>query len=361
MSGYRRQREKLLFKEKEVEKKRVVVLGATGMVGQKIVSLLDQHPWFEVAGLCASGRSVGKKYSEAVENRWYGKGDIPGYARDIMVTECKPVPNIHIAFGALDSSVAGPIEKDFANSGALVCSNSKNHRMDNDVPLMIPEINSDHLELLEIQKYEGGGIITNPNCSTLGLALALAPLYKEFGLKKVIVTTMQAVSGAGYPGVASLDVIDNCIPYIGGEEEEKLETEPLKILGEKNKYADFKVSAQCNRVPFTDGHFVSVSVELERKPDRAEFIAAINNFDPLKEYQLPSTPEKPLVYLEQQCRPQPRLDRDRGNGMTVSVGRLKEDTILDYRFVCLVHNLVRGAAGAAIQNAELLFKKGYFD
>ena len=358
MSGYRRQCRKLQFKEKKVEKKNVVVLGATGMVGQKVVSLLEGHPWFNVVGLCASGRSVGKSYSEAVEGRWHGKGDIPAYARDIMVTPCEPVPGIQLAFGALDSSVAGPIEKDFANNGIIVCSNSKNHRMDSDVPLMIPEINADHLELLKTQKYKGGGIITNPNCSTLGLALAIAPLHKSFGLKKVIATTLQAVSGAGYPGVSSLDVIDNCIPFIGGEEE-KMEVEPLKIMGEKDRFADFKVSAQCNRVPFSDGHFISVSVELASKASRQEVIEAIRTFDPLKELELPSTPEPPLVYLEEDNRPQPRLDRDRGNGMTVSVGRLREDSILDFRFVALVHNLVRGAAGAAIQNAELLVKKGY--
>lgn len=358
MSGYRRQRRELLFKEKEVEKKKVVVLGATGMVGQKVVSLLDGHPWFEVVGLCASGRSVGKTFAQAVEGRWHGKGDIPAYARTIMVTPCEAVPGVQIAFGALDSSVAGPIEKDFANNGAIVCSNSKNHRMDNDVPLMIPEINADHLELLKKQNYQGGGIVTNPNCSTLGLALAIAPLHKDFGLRRVVATTLQAVSGAGYPGVSSLDVIDNCIPFIGGEEE-KMEIEPLKILGEIDRFADFKVSSQCNRVPFSDGHFVSASVELVRKASKEEVIESFRNFDPLRELALPSTPEKPLVYLEQDNRPQPRLDRDRGNGMTVSIGRLKEDTIFDFRFVALVHNLVRGAAGAAIQNAELLVKKGY--
>jgi len=283
--------------------------------------------------------------------------------RKIKVKECKPNLDCKIVFSALDSSVAGPIEGEFAKNGYVVSSNSKNHRMEDDVPLLIPEVNSEHLSMLQVQKkrFGKGFIVTNPNCSAIGLVMALKPLQDAFGLKKVFVTTMQALSGAGYPGVSSLDILDNVVPYIGGEEE-KMESESLKLLGAvKNGefvYADIKVSAQCNRVNVEDGHLEALNVALGKKADLEDVKKAFKNFNPLRKLNLPSAPNPPIIIREEIDRPQPKFDRDSGNGMAVTVGRIRKCNILDYRFLVLSHNTIRGAAGAAILNAELMKVKG---
>ncbi|MBI2653844.1 aspartate-semialdehyde dehydrogenase [Candidatus Woesearchaeota archaeon] len=346
-----------------MNKIKVGILGATGMVGQRFIDLLQSHPWFEIAELAASEKSAGKTYEEAMEGRWKVSAEIPNKVRKMKVKECKPNLDCRIIFSALDSSVAGPIEEEFAKNGYVVSSNSRNHRMDNDVPLLIPEVNPEHLSIIKKQKqrFGKGFIVTNPNCSAMGLVMALKPLQDAFGLKKVFVTTMQAVSGAGYPGVASLDVLDNVVPYIGGEEE-KMESESLKLLGnvknDKFVYADIKVSAQCNRVNVKDGHLEAVNVELGRKATLDEIKNAFKNFNPLKKLNLPSAPNPPIIVREEIDRPQPKYDRDLGNGMAVAVGRIRKCNILDYRFLVLSHNTIRGAAGAAILNAELMKVKG---
>jgi aspartate-semialdehyde dehydrogenase len=344
---------------------KVGILGATGMVGQRFIELLQKHPWFEISELAASERSAGKTYKEAVKGRWKVSADIPENVKDIKVRECKPGLDCKIVFSALDSSIAGSIEEDFADNGYVVSSNSKNHRMDEDVPLLIPEVNSEHLAIIEKQKTrwkQGGFIVTNPNCSTIGLILALKPLHDKFSLKKVFVTTMQSLSGAGYPGVPSLDILDNVVPFIGGEEE-KIETESLKLLGklEKDKFvnADLKISAQCNRVNSKDGHLEAVNVEFEKKADINDIIDAFKDFNPLKGLDLPSAPNPPIIVREEDDRPQIKFDRDAGNGMAGVVGRIRSCNILDYRFLVLSHNTIRGAAGAAILNAELMKSKGY--
>jgi aspartate-semialdehyde dehydrogenase len=340
----------------------VGVLGATGMVGQEFVSFLRDHPWFELTFLAASDRSAGKKYHEATA--WRLGGETPAYARDIIVSDSVPKGAPKLMFSAMDASVATEIEQAFAAAGHLIVSNSRNHRMDADVPLLVPEANADHLELLPAQRrLRGwtGGIVTNPNCSTIVLVMALAPL-RQFGIKKVIVTTMQAVSGAGYPGVASLDILGNVVPFIGGEEP-KMESETQKILGAfagtKIEPLDAKVSASCNRVPVVNGHTICVSVEFAEKPSEAEIIAAVNGFRGVpQEKKLPSAPKQPVIYMEQADRPQPRRDVERENGMAVFVGRLRKCAVLDYKFVALGHNTVRGAAGAAVLNAELMKVQG---
>ena len=344
------------------ERIQVGVLGATGMVGQEFVSFLENHPWFELTFLAASDRSAGKKYHEATS--WRLGGETPAYVSDIIVSDSAPKGAPKLVFSAMDASVATEIEQAFANAGHAIVSNSRNHRMDADVPLLVPEANADHLGLLETQQQVRGwtgAIVTNPNCSTIVLVMALAPL-KQFGIKKAIVTTMQAISGAGYPGVASLDILGNVVPFIGGEEP-KMESETQKILGAfvgtKIEPLDALVSASCNRVPVVDGHTICVSVEFEKKPSEAEIVAALNGFRGVPQRKnLPSAPAQPVIYMEQENRPQPRRDVERENGMAVFVGRLRKCPVLDYKFVALGHNTVRGAAGAAVLNAELMKVQG---
>lgn len=341
----------------------VAILGATGSVGQRFITLLADHPWFEIAALCASERSAGKTYKEAAN--WFQSKPLPSHIGDMIVTPCKPGVDARIAFSGLDSSVAGEIEIAFAEAGYTVVSNSKNHRMHPQVPLLIGDVNPDQLDLLKHQRFGKGHIITNPNCSTIGLVSALKPIYDQFGIDTVQVTTLQALSGAGYPGVSSLDMIDNVVPHIGGEED-KIETEPLKILGttdgDQVTPADFKISAQCNRVPVIDGHLECVSIKLKNKATAEEIIEAWNSYrgEPQKK-GLPTAPEQTVQYLHEENYPQPRHHRDLGNGMTVSVGRLRPCPVLDFKFVCLSHNTLRGAAGIAVLNAEILVERGFFN
>ncbi len=350
----------------KMEKIKVGILGATGMVGQRFIDLLQDHPWFQITELAASEKSANKTYEETMRGRWKINAKIPENVKDIKVKGCKPDLDCKLVFSALDSSIAGSIEEDFAKNGYIVLSNSKNHRLDDDVPLLIPEVNQDHLSIIKKQKakFGKGFIVTNPNCSVIGLVIALKPLHDIFGLKKVFVTTMQALSGAGYPGVASLDILDNVIPYINGEEE-KIETESLKLLGEikndKFSFANIKISAQCNRVNVKDGHLEAVNVRLARKASLDEVKRAFKNFNPLKKLDLPSLPTYPIIVNEEVDRPQPKYDCDLGNGMSISVGRIRRCNILDYKFLVLSHNTIRGAAGAAILNAELMKVKGYLD
>jgi aspartate-semialdehyde dehydrogenase len=351
----------------------VGVLGATGMVGQEFVSFLRGHPWFDLTWLGASDRSAGKPYSQATQ--WRLGGETPSYVSDIVVSESKPGPKSDsppksvpkLMFSAMDASVATEIERAFASAGHIVVSNSRNHRMEADVPLLIPEINPEHLSAIdEQQRRRGwkGQIVTNPNCSTIVLAMALAPL-KPFGIQRVVVTTMQALSGAGYPGVASMDINANVIPFIGGEEE-KMQRETQKILGDFDGTSIVplaaKVSAHCNRVPVVDGHTIAVSVELEKKPSEKEILGAWRGWRGLPQRKgLPSAPPCPVIYMSQDDRPQPRRDVERENGMAVFVGRLRSCPVLDYKFVALGHNTVRGAAGAAVLNAELMKSEGWLD
>ena len=341
----------------------VGILGATGVVGQRFIQMLEAHPWFEVAWLAASDRSAGQSYGDAV--RWRMKTPIPEDVRRMTVSNAAPDGAPQIIFAALDAGIARELEPQFAAAGCAVVSNSSAFRMQEDVPLVIPEVNADHVALIEHQcwrKQSGGYIVTNPNCSAIGLVVALAPLHREFGIESVFVTTMQAVSGAGYPGVASLDILGNVIPYIA-KEEEKMEEETLKLLGklagDRVQPADFSMTAHCNRVAVEDGHTESVSVKLKRKASPEEVIAALDGFRSTpQELQLPLAPEQPVVYDSGPDRPQPRFDVDRGNGMTVSVGRLRPCGVLDYKFTVLSHNTIRGAAGAALLNAELLKVQG---
>lgn len=339
----------------------VAVLGATGAVGQRFVSLLDGHPWFRVAALAASERSAGKPYAQAV--RWFLPDPMPAWAAGMTVTPCDPArAQAAVAFSGLDASVAGEVEEAFARAGAAVVSNSRNHRMAPDVPLLIPEVNADHLELVESQRRRLGGrgfIVTNPNCSTVGLAVSLAPLHRGLGLRRVLVATMQAISGAGYPGVPSVDILDNVIPYIGNEEE-KMQSETQKILGTAKTPAGFAVSAHCNRVQVSDGHTLTVSIETEKKATPEAAADLLRGFrSPLASLGLPSQPETVIEVRPEADRPQPRFDRMAGRGMTVSVGRIRRCPVLDLKYVALVHNTIRGAAGVAILNAELLKARGY--
>lgn len=344
----------------------VAVLGATGSVGQRFVQLLDGHPWFKLHEVVASERTSGRPYGEAAD--WRLDTLMPGDAAALPVKLLGTELDSQLLFSGLDSSVAGEAEDDYANRGCAVISNSRNHRMDADVPLMIPEINADHIAAIERQQKRRGGrgyIVTNPNCSTVGLALAIAPVERLYGIETIHVTTMQAISGAGYNGVASYAILDNVIPYIGGGEEQKIESEPRKILGrwENERFVDapFRISAQVNRVPTIDGHLMTISIGLRSRNfvNLDQLREAIDNFRGEPQHlQLPSAPRKPLHYVEGDDRPQPRLDRDRERGMSVSVGRLRPCPILDLRMVALVHNTIRGAAGAAILNAELLQARG---
>jgi aspartate-semialdehyde dehydrogenase len=342
----------------------VGILGATGIVGQRFIQLLEHHPWFEVSWLAASDRSEGRPYAEAA--RWRLKTAIPDRVAKMTVSPATPSGAPKIIFAALDASIAKEMEPQFAAAGCAVVSNSSALRMQSDVPLVIPEVNADHIRLIEMQpwrKAKGGFAVTNPNCSAVGLVLALAPLHRRFGLETVMAVTMQAVSGAGYPGVASLDILGNVIPYIA-KEEEKMEEETQKLLGTLNGAgiipAPFAMSAQCNRVAVEDGHTESVSIRLKKKAQAEEIIAAWNDFraEP-QQLKLPSAPAQPVIYLNSVDRPQPRMDVDSGGGMTTSVGRLRKCNVLDWKFTVLSHNTIRGAAGAALLNAELLKAKGY--
>jgi aspartate-semialdehyde dehydrogenase len=337
----------------------VSILGATGTVGQKFVRLLADHPWFEIASVAASSASAGHRYGETV--RWRETTPLPDRVAAMTVQECTPPLPGPIAFSALDAEVAGPIEQAFARAGAYVVSNTRTHRMDADVPLLIPEINADHLILVDRQREARGwpgAIITNPNCSTASLALALAPLHHAFTVEKLFISTMQAVSGAGYPGVASLDILGNVVPYIGGEEE-KIERESRKILGSLGASgvapAEFAVSAHTNRVAVIDGHMATVSVGFSRRVSADDAIAAMGEFRASPCVAgLPSSPTPPVEVDSRADRPQPRLDLDRGRGMAVTVGRVRPCPILDLRMVVLGHNTIRGAAGQAVQIGELL-------
>ena len=338
----------------------VGVLGATGVVGQQFVSRLANHPWFRCTWLAASERSEGKAYKSVAP--WRLATPIPAAAADRVVEACVPGRGPKVVFSGLDASVAGDIERDFAAAGHIVVSNARNFRMDPVVPLLIPEVNPDHLGLLGEQrrtKCWTGAIVTNPNCSTIVLALALAPL-RQFSITSVIVSTMQAVSGAGYPGVPSLDILGNVVPFIGGEEE-KMQSETLKILGNDGGRMPYPaaISAHTNRVPVIDGHTMTVSVAFERQPDLEAIVDAMRSFSGKpQELQLPTAPQPPIVVTEEPNRPQPRLDADLGGGMAVSVGRVRPCPVMHAKFVALGHNTVRGAAGAAILNAELMHAEG---
>ena len=341
---------------------KVGILGATGAVGQKFVQILGNHPWFEVSVLAASERSAGKPYGEATN--WIGSREIPAHLVNEKVQLAKPGIDCDFVFSGLDSSVAGDLEKEFAAAGYPVISNAKNYRMHENVPLLIPEVNPEHTALIKNQQWGGAGfIVTNPHCATVGLVCALKPLYDAYGVDAVQVTTMQALSGAGYPGVSALDILGNVIPYIGGEED-KLVTEPLKLLGSLGpnglKHADFAVSAQCNRVPVLDGHTETVSLRLRNPGTVEEVRELIDTFkSPLTGLGLPSAPDKFLHRFEDNRFPQPRRHANLGNGMTVSIGRIRPCEVLDVKFVVLSHNTIRGAAGGAVLNAELLVHQGY--
>ena len=339
------------------------ILGATGMVGQRFIQLLADHPQFEITALAASDRSQGKRHDEACA--WRLLGEAPLGIKSMPVQAPRPPLDCDLVFSSLPGDIAREAEGSFARAGYPVISNSSAYRMDEDVPLLIPEVNHEHLGLLERQRAQnssGGYIVTNPNCSTIMLALALAPLHIAFGVESVVAATMQALSGAGYPGVASLDILDNVLPFIGGEEE-KIETETTKILGrlasDRIQPAPMAVSAQCHRVNVADGHMAAVRVNLKRKTSPQELHETLAAFSSLpQELGLYSAPHSPIVVRNEPDRPQPKLDRDAGKGMSITIGRLFPDTVLDYRFVVLSHNTIRGAAGAAILNAELLVATG---
>lgn len=344
----------------------VGVLGATGAVGQKFVRLLENHPWFELTELAASDRSAGKPYKDATQ--WRQSSPVPERVKDKIVKPCEPGLDCRVVFSGLDSSVAGEVEENFARAGYIVLSNSKNHRMDDDVPLLVPEINPEHLGLIATQRKRrdwSGAIVTNPNCSTIGLVMALAPIHRAFVVERLIVTTMQALSGAGYPGHSAIDMLGNVIPFIGGEEE-KMAVEPLKIMGAMEgdhiRFADFRISAHTNRVFVEDGHMECVSVEMEKKPTPDEVASVLASFTSLpQELGLPTAPARPIIVTSDRDRPQPRYDRDAGDGMSAVVGRIRECPVFDIRFVVLSHNTIRGAAGAAVLNAELMKARGYLD
>jgi aspartate-semialdehyde dehydrogenase len=338
------------------------ILGATGMVGQRFIQLLENHPWFEVAWLAASDRSSGKLYGDAA--KWRLDTPLPDRIARMTVSPAVPAGAPKIIFAALDADIARDMEPAFAAAGCAVVSNSSAFRMHPSVPLVIPEVNADHLHLIEEQtwrKESGGYMVTNPNCSAIGLVLALKPIEERFGIEQIFVTTMQAVSGAGYPGVPSMDILGNVVPYIKSEEE-KMEAETLKLLGRFEGHAvkplAARMSAHCNRVAVEDGHTESVSIKLARPATRDEMLAAWAEFKPLAGQKLPMAPEQPIEFAPQDDRPQPRLDKNRGRGMGVTVGRLRPCGLLDWKFTVLSHNTIRGAAGAAILNAELLASLG---
>ena len=343
-------------------RQKVGILGATGMVGQRFIQLLENHPWFEVDWLAASDRSSGKKYGEAA--KWKLDTLLPERVAAMPVSPASPEGAPKVVFAALDADIAREMEPKFAAAGCAVITNSSAFRMQPSVPLVIPEVNAEHLALVENQTWRresGGYIVTNPNCSAIGLVMALKPLVERFGVEAIFVSTMQAVSGAGYPGVPSLDILGNVVPFIKNEEE-KMEAETLKLLGRLNgrvvEPLGAKMTAHCNRVAVEDGHTESVSVKLGKKATREEMIAAWAEFAPLKGKNLPMAPEQPVEFVTAEDRPQPRLDRMRGAGMAATVGRLRPCGLLDWKFTVLSHNTIRGAAGAALLNAELLVSLG---
>ncbi len=349
-----------------MKKLEVGILGATGMVGQRLVSLLEHHPWFEAKWLAASERSAGKTYREACN--WRLRDPLPKGVADFPVHECKPAGAPPLLFSSLDSKVAGEVEREFAQAGHVVVSNSSNFRMEHDVPLLIPDVNPDHLALVCEQRKQRkwkGMIVTNPNCTTVGLVMSLAPLERAFGIEKVLMTSMQAVSGAGYPGIPTLDILGNVVPFIGGEEE-KVERETRKLLGKcvdgHVKMGDFIVSAHCNRVMVEDGHTETISVAFKNQATAADITQAWRAYRSLpQERGLPSAPKHPIVVREERDRPQPKFDLESEHGMATVVGRLRECPVLQFKYVALSHNTVRGAAGAALLNAELMKTEGYLD
>lgn len=349
-----------------MKKIEVGILGATGMVGQRFVSLLENHPWFNLSWLGASDKSAGKSYAEACN--WRLRAPAPEAVRAMQVHECRPGGAPQLLFASLDSKAAGPVEKEFAEAGHVVVSNSSFYRMDEDVPLLIPEVNPDHLALTRIQRTKQrwkGMIVTNPNCTTVGLVMSLAPLEKAFGIEKVFMTSMQAVSGAGYPGVPTLDIMGNVIPFISGEEE-KVEEETQKLLGKFTpagvQPAPMLVSAHCNRVPVEDGHTESISISLRGKASKEDLIEAWRKFRSVpQERDLPSAPAHPIVVRDEKDRPQVKFDVDAGRGMSAVIGRVRACPVLQFKYTALSHNTIRGAAGAALLNAELMKSEGYLD
>jgi aspartate-semialdehyde dehydrogenase len=344
-----------------MNKRKVAVLGATGMMGQKFVQLLAHHPWFEVSAVAASDKSVGKEYGVSIGSR--REANLHEELEGLVLTELKPqaLDDPDLAFSALPAEIAGPIEEDFAEAGMPVFSNASSHRMDQFVPLMNPEVNPEHAEMVEEQKRRmktDGFIVANPNCTTAILSLSLKPLHEKFGLETVIVSSMQAVSGAGYPGVASLDIMQNIIPFIRNEEE-KVDHETNKILGTMSKPAGITVSATCNRVPTLHGHMEAVFAKTRSPATPDEIVRVMREFQGTpQQLKLPSAPENPIVVREEEDRPQTRLDVDEGNGMTVTVGRVRRDPALNgLKYIALGHNLVRGGAGCSILNAELFLAK----
>lgn len=359
------------------EKIKIGILGATGVVGQNYIKLLKEHPWFKIADVAASHRSAGKPYEEAVKEKWQMSIEIPKEVKDLIVRDVQDFnslkSNISFVFSAMDlpqKEDTKIIEFKYAKKGIPVISNSSANRWTMDVPMIIPEINHNHTEIIPIQQKNRGlseGFVTvKPNCS---IQSYMTPIYalevNGFKVEKLIVTTLQAVSGAGYPGVPSLDMVDNIVPYIGGEEE-KSEREPLKVLGKVGEKGiinndSIQISATCTRVPVTDGHTACVNVKFKNKiPTKEEILKIWKEFKSVpQELDLPFAPKEPIIYLENDNRPQPRKDRDNDKGMAVTVGRLRKDNVFDYKFVALSHNTIRGAAGGAILNAELLKVKGF--
>jgi aspartate-semialdehyde dehydrogenase len=346
-----------------MQKKHAIgILGATGMVGQRFIQLLENHPWFQLTWLAASDRSSGKKYEDAA--KWRLDTPCPERIAKIMISPADPEGAPKVIFAALDADVAREMEPRFAAAGCAVVSNSSAFRMHPSVPLVIPEVNAPHLHLIEEQSWRkdsGGYIVTNPNCSAIGLVLALKPIEERFGIEQIFVTTMQAVSGAGYPGVASMDILGNVVPFIKNEEQ-KMEEETQKLLGRLEGEAilplNARMSAHCNRVAVEDGHTESVSIKLRTPATKDELLAAWAEFRPLAGQDLPTAPAQPVEWIAAEDRPQPRLDKNRGGGMAASVGRLRPCGLLDWKFTVLSHNTIRGAAGAAIVNAELLLSLG---
>lgn len=345
----------------------VGVLGATGAVGQRFVQMLQGHPWFEITVLCASQRNVGKSYGEACN--WLLRGDMPAHLQNDLLQEMKPGIDCQLVFSALPSGPAKEIEAELAAAGYIICSNASAYRYEPDVPLLIPEVNPQHLGLIDVQRRQRGWpgfIVTNPNCSTTHLVSALHPLHETFDVKKIFVVTMQSVSGAGYAGVVSMDIIDNVVPFIGAEEDKMERREPQKLLGtfdgQRVQAADFHVSAHCNRVPVRNGHLEAISVEFARRPSLEDVRLAWAEYNPLpQQLRLPSAPQAAILYREETDRPQPRMDRLAGSipGMATVVGRLREDPLFHMKFLALGHNTIRGAAGGSLLNAELLVAQGY--
>jgi len=346
-----------------MKKRKVAILGATGTVGQRFVQLLANHPWFEVTALTGSDRTVNRKYQEVCN--WVLPGDIPSSIKEMTMLETSPGLDAEIVFSALPSKEAKQAEISFARSGHQVFSNASAHRMGDDVPLIIPEVNADHAELVKYQRQKrnwSGCLVTSSNCTSTGLTISLKPLLDAFGIQRVFAVSLQALSGGGYPGVPSIDLIDNIVPYIGGEEE-KIEIEPRKMLGNLSdkqiSYADFTVSAHANRVPVVDGHTVCVSILLKEPATPEQAVAAFEGFQPSEVVRaLPSSPSETIVVRQEPDRPQPRRDRLAGNGMTTIIGRVRPDPNFHLRYVVLSHNTVKGAAGGSLQNAELLFEMG---